>query len=161
MLRGLPPVGAVLEHDVLATSVRARGRGAVLRAVRAAIEEARCGLRDGRPIATEPESLARRSLEILNRERASVRPVINATGVLLHTGLGRAPLAEEAVEAVAAVARGYCSLEIELRSGERGRRTSGIERLVCELTKAEAATAVNNNAGATLLALRRLRPGAR
>ena len=75
--------------------------------------------------------------------------MINATGVLLHTGLGRAPLAEEAIEAVAAVARGYCSLEIELESGERGRRTSGIERLVCELTRAEAATAVNNNAGAT------------
>ena len=97
--------------------------------------------------------------EILESERASIRPVINATGVLLHTGLGRAPLADEAIEAVAAVARGYCSLELELEDGERGRRTSGIERLICELTGAEAATAVNNNAGATVLALRALAAG--
>ena len=60
--------------------------------------------------------------------------MINATGVLLHTGLGRAPLAQEAIEAVAAVAGGYCSLELELEDGGRGRRTAGIERLVCELT---------------------------
>jgi L-seryl-tRNA(Ser) seleniumtransferase len=158
-LRGLPPVGAVLEHEVLAGSVRGRGRAAVLRAVRAAIEEARRGLRAGRQIAADPQSLAGRSLQILESERASIRPAINATGVLLHTGLGRAPLAGEAIEAVAAVARGYCSLEIELEDGGRGRRTSGIERLVCELTGAEAATAVNNNAGATLLALRALAAG--
>ena len=102
--------------------------------------------------APDLDGLAARSLLILQHERASVRPVINATGVLLHTGLGRAPLAFEAIEAIEAVARGYCSLELDLEDGERGRRTSGIERLVCELTGAEAATAVNNNAGATVLA---------
>lgn len=155
-LRRLPPVGAVLEHEALVEPVCARGRVAVLRAVRSALEEARRG---GGVIASDPESLARRSLEILESERASLRPVFNATGVLLHTGLGRAPLAKEAIEAVVAVARGYCSLEVELEGGERGQRTSGIERLVCELTKAEAATAVNNNAGATLLALRALAMG--
>ena len=62
------------------------------------------------------ESLAGRSLEILNGERASLRPVINATGILLHTGLGSAPLAEEAIAAVAAVARGYCNLELDLET---------------------------------------------
>ncbi len=158
-LRGLPPVGAVLEHEALAASVRARGRAAVLRAVRAALEEARRGLRVGSQIAADPESLAGRSLQILESERASIRPVINATGVLLHTGLGRAPLAREAIEAVAMVARGYCSLELELEDGGRGRRTTGIERLICELTGAEAATAVNNNAGATVVALRALAAG--
>ena len=123
-LRQLPPVGAVLEHEVLAASVRA-GRVAVLRAVRAALEEARSALCEGDDIAADPESLASRSREILECERASLRPVINATGVLLHTGLGRAPLAEEAIAAVAAVARGYCNLELDLEDGARGRRTVG------------------------------------
>ncbi len=158
-LRRLPPVSAVLEHECLASSVRARGRAAVLRAVRTALEEARSELRGGGELSPDSDTLASRSLEILEGERASLRPVINATGVLLHTGLGRAPLAREAIEAVAAVARGYCSLEVELEDGERGRRTSGIERLVRELTSAEAATAVNNNAGATVLALRALAAG--
>ncbi len=85
--------------------------------------------------------------------------MINATGVLLHTGLGRAPLALEAIEAVDSVARGYCSLELDLDDGDRGRRTAGIERLLCELTGAQAATAVNNNAGATVLALKALAAG--
>ena len=158
-LRRLPPVGAVLEHEALVESVRTRGRVAVLRAVRVALEEARTRLHGGGEASPDPASLASRSLEILEGERASLRPVINATGVLLHTGLGRAPLAREAIEAVAAVSQGYCSLEVELEDGERGRRTSGIERLVCELTGAEAATAVNNNAGATVLALRALAAG--
>ena len=127
-LRGLPPVGAVLEHEVLVASVRTRGRAAVLRAVRAAIEEARRGLRGGRPDRRRPgESGGAVASRSWTSERASLRPVINATGVLLHTGLGRAPLAEEAIEAVAAVARGYCSLELELEDGERGRRTAGID----------------------------------
>jgi len=158
-LRRLPPVGAVLEHDSLVESLRARGRVAVLRAVRTALEEARCGLRRGLALLADPASLARRSREILDGERASLRPVINATGVLLHTGLGRAPLADEAVAAVALVARGYCNLELDLEGGTRGRRTAAIARLLCELTGASAATAVNNNAGATLLALRALAAG--
>ena len=157
--RGLPAVGALIEHEVLACAVRTRGRAAVVRAVRAAIEEAREGLRAGRRIAADLLSLAGRSIQILERERVSIRPVINATGVLLHTGLGRAPLAREAIEAVAAVARGYCNLELDLEDGERGRRTTGIERLIRELTGAEAATAVNNNAGATVLVLKALAAG--
>ncbi len=157
--RGLPAVGALIEHEVLECAVRTRGRAAVVRAVRAAIEEAREGLRAGRRIAGDLQSLAGRSIQILERERASIRPVINATGVLLHTGLGRAPLAREAIEAVVAVARGYCNLELDLEDGERGRRTTGIERLIRELTGAEAATAVNNNAGATVLVLKALAAG--
>jgi L-seryl-tRNA(Ser) seleniumtransferase len=96
---------------------------------------------------------------MLESQRAFLRPVINATGVLLHTGLGRAPLAEEAIAAVSAVARGYCNLEVDLDGGTRGRRVVGISRMLCELTGAEAATAVNNNAGATVLALKALAAG--
>jgi L-seryl-tRNA(Ser) seleniumtransferase len=158
-MRRLPPVSAVLEHELLAASLQAHGRGAVLGAVRSAIEEARCGLRRGLSLPPDPQCLAHRSREILESRRATLRPVINATGVLLHTGLGRAPLADEAVAAVVAVARGYCNLELDLDSGTRGSRTAAIARLLRELTGAEAATAVNNNAGATLLALRALAVG--
>jgi L-seryl-tRNA(Ser) seleniumtransferase len=158
-LRQLPPVGAVLEHKLLDPCVCARGRLAVLRAVRGAIAEARQAIQVGTPVAVDPESLARRSQQLLESQRASLRPVINATGILLHTGLGRAPLAEEAVAAVTEVARGYCNLEFDLEDGSRGRRTDGIARLLCEATGAEAATAVNNNAAATVLALKALAAG--
>ena len=159
LLRRLPPVGTVLDHELLAPSVAAHGRVAVLHAVRLALEEARSALRIGKSAAADPASLASRSHEILESRRPSLRPVINATGVLLHTGLGRAPLAEEAIAAVALVARGYCNLELDLDEGTRGRRTGGIARLLKELTGAEAATAVNNNAGATVLALKALAAG--
>jgi L-seryl-tRNA(Ser) seleniumtransferase len=157
--RGLPPVNAVLDHEILADPMRSRGRAAVRRAVRQVLEELRRGSREGRTIRADPAIVARRASEILAAERAVLRPVINATGVLLHTGLGRAPLAPEAVAAVAEVASGYCNLEIDLDDGTRGRRSSGIAGLLRELTGAEAATVVNNNAGATVLALRAMAAG--
>jgi len=158
-LRQLPPVNAVLDHEELVELRSSRGRDAVLRAVRAAIEEARTRLRKGDVTAIDVSSLARRAHAIIECARPILRPVINATGILLHTGLGRAPLAQEAVEAVSAIARGYCNLEFELEQGERGRRTSGVGKLLLEITGAEAATVVNNNAGATVLALRALAAG--
>jgi L-seryl-tRNA(Ser) seleniumtransferase len=158
-LRQLPPVTAVLDREELDGLRAGRGRDALVRAVRAAIDEARRKVRGGAPAAVDAPSLAMRAGEILRGERRSLRPVINATGILLHTGLGRAPLAEDAVAAVAAVARGYCNLEFELQEGERGRRTAGIGRLLRELTGARAATVVNNNAAATVLALRALATG--
>ncbi len=157
--RRLPPVNAVLDHELLVEPTHVRGRVAVRRAVRRAMEDVRRGLSEGRSIESDLTSVARRSREILEQERALLRPVINATGVLLHTGLGRAPLAAEAVAAVAEAGSGYCNLELDLDDGTRGRRTSGISGLLRELTGAEAATVVNNNAGATVMALRALADG--
>jgi len=90
---------------------------------------------------------------VVESDRATLRPVINATGILLHTGLGRSPLAQEAVEAIVEVARDYASVEIDLATGERSQRVVAVERLLCELTGAEAAVVANNNAGATMLTL--------
>jgi L-seryl-tRNA(Ser) seleniumtransferase len=88
-----------------------------------------------------------------------LRPVVNATGILLHTGLGRAPLAEEAIAEMTAAARDYASLEIDLQTGKRSRRSLAVEPLLKELTGAEAALVVNNNAGATMLTLAALGAG--
>jgi L-seryl-tRNA(Ser) seleniumtransferase len=155
--RRLPPVGAVLDRPELAEFHESRGRQAVLLAVRCALEEAREAIARGdADDADDHRRLAIRAVDFLSADRHSLRPVLNASGVLLHTGLGRAPLAAEAVEAVARVARGYCNLELDLETGDRGRRTTAVEELLCRLTGAEAATVVNNNAAATILALRGL-----
>lgn len=151
-------MNAVLDCSELAESLFL-GREAVVRAVRGALSEAREALRKGLPAPVDPRSLACRAVAILSSERPHLRRVLNASGILLHTGLGRAPLAEDAIAAVGEVARGYCNLEIDLATGERGRRTAGVAELLRRLTGAEAATVVNNNAGATILALRALAAG--
>lgn len=86
----------------------------------------------------------------------SLKKVINATGIILHTGLGRAPLNEEARENLMNISEGYCSLEVDLESGNRGNRNAHVESLICQLTGAEAACVVNNNAAAVLLTLNTL-----
>jgi L-seryl-tRNA(Ser) seleniumtransferase len=119
-------------------------------AARSTIDEHRAALLAGQPGSGNLEARAREVLVTL--ERPSLRRVINATGVILHTNLGRAPLADSAREAVARVAAGYTNLELDLESGERGSRHSHVARLLCELTGAEDAIVVNNCAGAVLLA---------
>lgn len=111
----------------------------------------------------EPPGIAELAAAVRKRAalrlRPSLRPVINATGVVLHTNLGRAPLSASALEAVAAVAKGYCNLELSMETGERGSRYSHVEQLLKELTGAEAALVVNNNAAAVLLCLSALAKG--
>jgi L-seryl-tRNA(Ser) seleniumtransferase len=110
-----------------------------------------------------PPSLDGLVLEVRQRVdarlRPSLRPVINATGVVLHTNLGRAPLSAEACAAIERVARGYCNLELNLEDGKRGSRYSHVEQLLTALTGAEAALVVNNNAAAVLLVLDSLASG--
>ncbi len=99
------------------------------------------------------------SCALEREERLPLRRTINATGILLHTGLGRAPLGEAAVDALADAAGGYAPVELELESGQRGRRRHVVERLLQRLTGCEAAAVVNNNAGALLLTLATLAKG--
>ena len=96
---------------------------------------------------------------IHQHDRATLVPVINGTGVLLHTGLGRAPLSNVAVQAVDQIARGYCSLEVDIASGKRSQRNQSVESDLTELTGAEASGVVNNNSAATLLTLSALAQG--
>ncbi len=125
-------------------------------AARAVLERAREEIRAG----AEPGDLAARLREELRAARApSLRRVLNATGVVVHTNLGRAPLAEEALAHMAEVARGYSNLEYSLAEGARGSRQDHLARVLRRLTGAEAALAVNNNAGAVLLALAALAEG--
>jgi L-seryl-tRNA(Ser) seleniumtransferase len=120
-------------------------------AARRAIDERRAELLAGD--AGEADLVERARAALAQDEAPSLRPVLNATGVIVHTNLGRAPLAGTAREAVAAAAAGYSNLELELGSGRRGSRQAHVETLMRELTGAEAALAVNNCAAAVLLAV--------
>jgi L-seryl-tRNA(Ser) seleniumtransferase len=122
-------------------------------AAREAIEAARQALLGGRPVPSEEELATAAADRLARLTRPSLRRVINATGVVLHTNLGRAPLAPAAVAQVAEVAAGYANLEYDLESGGRGGRGAHVEGLLRELSGAEAALAVNNNAAAVMLAL--------
>src|SRR5262249_11119903 len=133
-------------------------------ALRAATASLRLALRRGDAGPTTEESASRQLEEAAGSHLDSVFgrslvSVINATGVVVHTKLGRAPLAGRAIERIADVARGYSSLEYDLARGARGRRDVHAESLICRLTGAEAAVVVNNNAAATMLLLAALAAG--
>ncbi|HTR96861.1 MAG TPA: L-seryl-tRNA(Sec) selenium transferase [Candidatus Acidoferrales bacterium] len=153
-LRSLPAIEKLLRTPALADALRVLPRVLVLEAARAELAATREALRASRAAVPGPDLLAERAAL---RARTAARPqlvrVLNATGVVLHTNLGRAPLAEEARRAIAEVAAGYSSLEYDLASGKRGDRGLGIERWLVRLTGAEAAAVVNNGAAALLLAL--------
>ena len=152
-LRALPRVDRIVAHVALDEARRALGAAAVTVLVREAIAEARGAARDGRGTPTA-EAIAARVVALASaRLGTRTKRVVNATGVVLHTNLGRAPLAEDAVGALTATARGYVSLELDLASGQRGGRGAFAERALAELTGAESALVVNNNAAAVLLAL--------
>jgi L-seryl-tRNA(Ser) seleniumtransferase len=152
-LRSLPRVDRIVAHAALDEARRALGPPAVTTLVRDAIAEARGAAREGRDTPTADAIASRAAAMARARLGARTRRVINATGVALHTNLGRAPLAEDAVEALATTAGGYVSLELDLASGKRGGRGAFAERALAELTGAECALVVNNNAAAVLLAL--------
>ncbi|MFH0946467.1 MAG: L-seryl-tRNA(Sec) selenium transferase [Planctomycetota bacterium] len=163
LLQELPAVHEVLNLPGVARVLAEGGvpRWAVRRAVQLVLDRQRLGILGGERNRVDPADQLERSvlIEASKQVRGSLRPVVNATGVVLHTNLGRAPLAREALEAVSAVARGYSNLELDLESGKRGFRYSHVEGLLCELAGAEAALVVNNNAAATYLILAALCQG--
>jgi L-seryl-tRNA(Ser) seleniumtransferase len=158
-LRELPSVDEVLTRPAVRALAARLGRTvakvAAQKAIAAARERILAGGASAGELVPDREVLARAQHETAPR---LVR-VLNATGVVLHTNLGRAPLHEEAIARVVEVASGYSNLEIDLRTGRRGHRSAAVEPLLCELFGAEAAHAVNNCAGATLLALAALGSG--
>ena len=160
-LRHLPQVQRLLEMPTAVALCADFGRAAVTGSLRRTLEDLRgqivSGARDTAPEALS--ILADAAGRLAARRQLGLRRAINATGIVLHTNLGRAALAAEAIEAVAEVAAGYCNLEFDLASGQRGSRTQALEPLLRELTSAQSALAVNNGAAAILLALSALAGG--
>ena len=155
-LRALPSVDALLASDAVGALVERHGRDVVVHAARAAIARAREEIHAGYASG----DLAARVADELDAVMAPrLRRVLNATGVVIHTNLGRAPLAERALERVRDVARGYSNLEYDLDAGTRGSRQDHVAAALRAVTGAEAALVVNNNAAAILLALAALADG--
>jgi L-seryl-tRNA(Ser) seleniumtransferase len=160
--RKIPSVNDVLETASIQALGDRHAHDQVVAAIRTELGELRrrLGQEEGLDGRAAVEAIAGRVVERLVRDyRPKLRTVINATGIVLHTNLGRAPIAEEAAQAAHQAAHGYLNLELDLDSGKRSSRQSAIRDWVCRLTGAEGATAVNNNAAATVLVLRALCQG--
>jgi L-seryl-tRNA(Ser) seleniumtransferase len=158
LLSQLPSVDRLLCAAAISSLIEAHGRALVTGVAREVLAAARESLRQGAPLPDEATLLARVGAGVTAKAAPRLRPVFNLTGTVLHTNLGRAPLPEEAVVAIVAAARNPCALEYDIASGGRGDRDDIVNELLCELTGAEAATVVNNNAAAVFLLLNSLAP---
>lgn len=154
-LRGLPSVEKLLQTQLAAELIASYGRPLTLQAIRSALDEVRRRVsKSSEATLPDREILLTQAASLLQLWTApTLLPVINASGVILHTNLGRAPLSNAAIQSMVAVSRGYSNLEINLETGKRGSRLIHAETLLQRLTGAEAAVVVNNNAAAVLLIL--------
>ncbi len=165
-LRGIPSVDQVLSRPRLVALSHSAGRAVVTRVARSVLGELRARLVKGidgasASLGTSGDQIEERiAFEVEKLLAMSLRRVINATGVVLHTNLGRAPLAPAAVSAIAECAPHYSNLEYDIESGQRGKRDVHTARLLADLAGAEAAIVVNNNAAAVFLVLNTLAKGA-
>jgi L-seryl-tRNA(Ser) seleniumtransferase len=157
--RALPSVDQLLNEPSTKELIANFGRQLTLDSIREQLETARNQIRGGQPAPSTDQILAAVRLKLDQWLTPSLKPVINATGVIIHTNLGRAPLSPAAREAMRGVSHGYSALEYDLITGKRGQREGYVENLLCHLTGAEAALVVNNNAAALLLALTGLAQG--
>jgi L-seryl-tRNA(Ser) seleniumtransferase len=151
--RNLPSVSRLLAHRRIRPLLSQMASDSVAELIRQQLQEARRAIAAGHecpPTEALVESVLARAELLL---QPTLRPVLNASGVVIHTNLGRAPLSREAMAAMEAVSRGYSNLEFDLTEGERGHREVHLEALLCQISGAQAAMAVNNNAAALLLAL--------
>ena len=163
LYRSIPKVDIILEYEAIQASIEKYGREIVIDAIRVEMDELRkfIGTCDSEEVAKEAisnvvSSIVRRAEKML---QPNMRKVINATGTILHTNLGRAPISKEHMAHIAEIATGYSNLEYNLNAGKRGERYSHFEELLCKITGAEAAMAVNNNAAAVMLILSSLGKG--
>lgn len=161
LLQSIPKVDRILDWPEIRDVLTGQPRPLVLQAIRTTLDELRSDFRQaGRQLTLQRETLCSMILGELQRlNTPSLRRVVNGTGVVIHTNLGRSLLPEVVREELSAVAFRYSNLEFDLVKGERGSRYSHVEGLLCELTGAEAALVVNNNAAAVLLALSSLAAG--
>ena len=175
LFRKLPQIGELLDRPEVAALERTYSRKLVVEYVRSALDELRRDLSAGRHTEFSLEQEIRElgskiEQHLRTAMRTSLRPVINATGVILQTNLGRAPLSQEAVRQIGDIARGYCNLELDLQSGERGRRDMHVQQLILNVLalrsssnkkdfEGKAAMVVNNCAAACFLALNTLAEG--
>jgi L-seryl-tRNA(Ser) seleniumtransferase len=157
--RALPGVDRLLTSRLLQPAIAEYGRSLVTDEVRAALAEARRRVEAGEGTPDEAELTADVERRLGMLLRGTLYPVLNATGVVIHTNLGRAPLSQSARQAMDLIATGYSNLEYDLEAGSRSSRHLHAEVLLCRLTGAEAALVVNNNAGAVLLVLAALAAG--
>jgi L-seryl-tRNA(Ser) seleniumtransferase len=157
--RCIPPVNDVLDVPVVRALAQRHAHDVIVAAVRAELDELRQRVKRGESLDGEVSAASvgeRVALRVERELRPKLREVINATGIVLHTNLGRAPIAEEAAKAAYGAAHGYLNLELDLETGKRSSRQIALREWVCRLTGAESATAVNNNAAATVIVLRAL-----
>jgi L-seryl-tRNA(Ser) seleniumtransferase len=152
-LRSLPSVDQLLQTEEVIQWISSYGRPLTLDAIRSVLDKVRLGYAEASPIPDRESLLEQVGLKLQNWTAPTLRDVINATGVILHTNLGRAPLSQAALDAIRSVASGYSTLEYDLRKGKRGTRLVHAEALLKRITGVSAALVVNNNAAAVMLAL--------
>lgn len=160
-LRNLPAVHELLQHPRLQEYLKIFSKELIVEAIRLTLNQKREQILKSNllPQIDQRDLIPLIEKEIMRITRPHLRPVINATGVILHTNLGRAPLGEEVLRNICLVAQGYANLEFDLRSGERGSRYTHVEEILTKISGAEAALVINNNAAAVLLALNTLAEG--
>ena len=165
LLRQIPAVDSLLGDPAGQDLIGRFGREAFLKECRAALDDLRNEILKDEIPAPADESLSKASLfrriegRLSEKFSSGLQKAVNATGILMHSGLGRAVLSAPARQALDEVSRGYCTLALDLETGRRGQRDARVSRLLAELTGAEAATLVNNNAAATVLVLHALAKG--
>jgi L-seryl-tRNA(Ser) seleniumtransferase len=152
-LRSLPSVDQLLQTEEVIQWISSYGRPLTLDAIRSVLDKVRMRYAEASTIPDRESLLEQVGLKLQNWTAPTLRDVINATGVILHTNLGRAPLSQAALDAIRSVASGYSTLEYDLRKGKRGTRLVHAETLLKRITGASAALVVNNNAAAVMLAL--------
>jgi L-seryl-tRNA(Ser) seleniumtransferase len=154
LLRALPGVDYLMDLVLIDDRFTDLPRRVLLDSVRQAIDDARKQILKNNPIDTSQRQFIERTLQLAQGRMApKLVNVINGTGVVLHTNLGRALLCRDALDNIVKIAQSYSNLELNIRTGKRGIRYAAVEELICELTGAQSAIVVNNNAGAVLLAL--------